>query len=239
LVNYHYADRILPVCEFNIKWETEFGIPRRKVEVIYNGVDVERFRPMEVEVKGARPIVVMSRIEKLKDILNMIEAMEYVSSEAPEVKCEIYGPIVDEKYFKACLRRAYELKVLDKILFMGSTDKPEIAYNRAEAVVQPSLSEGFPFTIIEAMSCGKPVVATSVGGVKEAIADAGIVVPPRSPRDLADAILRLHGDEDLRKRLGERARERVLKLFSRRRFIEEYRRLYLEVVSEYGVGEHT
>jgi len=239
LVNYHYADRILPVCEFNIKWETEFGIPRRKVEVIYNGVDVERFRPIEVEVEGARPIVVMSRIEKLKDILNMIEAMEYVSREAPEVKCEIYGPIVDEKYFKACLRRAYELKVLDKILFMGSTDKPEIAYNRAEAVVQPSLSEGFPFTVIEAMSCGKPVVATNVGGVKEAIADAGIVVPPRSPRDLADAILRLHGDEDLRKRLGERARERVLKLFSRRRFIEEYRRLYLEVVSEYGVGEHT
>ena len=239
LVNYYYADRILPVCEFNIRWETEFGIPRRKVEVIYNGVDVERFRPMEVEVEGARPIVVMSRIEKLKDILNMIEAMGYVSREAPEVKCEIYGPIVDEKYFKACLRRAYELKVLDKILFMGSTDKPEIAYNRAEAVVQPSLSEGFPFTVIEAMSCGKPVVATNVGGVKEAIADAGIVVPPRSPRDLADAILRLHGDEDLRKRLGERARERVLKLFSRRRFIEEYRRLYLEVVSEYGVGEHT
>lgn len=239
LVNYYYADRILPVCEFNVMWETEFGIPRRKVEVIYNGVDVDRFKPMDVEVKGVRPIVVMSRIEKLKDILNVIEAMEYISKEAPEIKCEIYGPIVDEKYFNACLRRAYQLKVLDKISFMGSTDKPEIAYNRAEVVIQPSLSEGFPFTVIEAMSCGKPVVATNVGGIKEAIADTGIVVPPRSPRDLADAVLRLHGDEDLRKKLGDRARERVLKLFSRRRFIEEYRRLYLEIVSEYGAGGHT
>ncbi|HDJ66389.1 MAG TPA: DUF3492 domain-containing protein [Nitrososphaeria archaeon] len=239
LVNYHYADRILPVCEFNIMWETEFGVSRRKVEVIYNGVDVDRFKPMEVEVKGVKPIVVMSRIEKLKDILNMVEALEYISKEAPEIKCEIYGPIVDEKYFNACLKRAYELNVLNKISFMGSTDKPEIAYNRAEVVVQPSLSEGFPFTVIEAMSCGKPVVATNVGGVKEAIADAGIVVPPRSPRDLADAVLKLLEDEDLRKRLGDRARERVLKLFSQRRFIEEYRRLYLEIVSEYGAGGYT
>ena len=76
-------------------------------------------------------------------------------------------------------------------------------------------------------------------GVKEAIGNAGLVVPPRSPRDLADAILKLHLDEGLRKRMGERARERALKLFSQRRFIEEYRRLYLEIVSEYGLGEHT
>ena len=239
LVNYYYADRILPVCEFNIRWEAEFGIPRRKVEVIYNGVDVERFKPMKVEVKGVRPIVIMSRVEKLKDILNVVEAMEYVSKEAPEIKCEIYGPIVDEAYFNTCLKRAYELNVLDKISFMGSTDKPEIAYNRAEVVVQPSLSEGFPFTVIEAMSCDKPVVATNVGGVKEAIGDAGLVVPPRSPRDLADAVLKLHRDEDLRERLGDRARERVLRLFSRRRFLEEYRRLYLEIVSEYRLGGHT
>jgi len=239
LVNYHYADRILPVCEFNIRWETEFGISRKKVEVIYNGVDVERFKPMDVDVKGAKPIVVMSRIEKLKDILNIVEAMEYISKEAPEIGCEIYGPIVDEEYFNACLRRAYELNVSDKILFMGPTDNPEIAYNRAEVVVQPSLSEGFPFTVIEAMSCGKPVVATNVGGVKEAIGDAGLVVPPRSPRDLADAILKLHLDEGLRKRMGDKARERALKLFSQRRFIEEYRRLYLEIVSEYGLGERT
>lgn len=238
LVNYHYADRILPVCEFNIRWEAEFGIPRRKIEVIYNGVDVDRFKPMEVEVKGFKPIVVMSKIEKLKDILNMIEAMEYISKEASEVKCEIYGPIIDEKYFNTCLKRAYELNVLDKISFMGATDRPEIAYNRAKVVVQPSLSEGFPFTIIEAMSCGKPVVATNVGGVQEAIADTGIIVPPRSPKDLADAVLKLLKDEDLRKELGRRARERVLKMFSQRKFIEEYRRLYLEIVSEYGVAGH-
>ena len=54
LVNYYYADRILPVCEFNVRWESRFGIPRSKIEVIYNGVDVERFRPMKVEVGGNR-----------------------------------------------------------------------------------------------------------------------------------------------------------------------------------------
>ncbi|RLI38713.1 hypothetical protein DRO64_11460 [Candidatus Bathyarchaeota archaeon] len=57
----------------------KFRVSRKKVKVIYNGVDVERFKPMDVDVKGAKPIVVMSRIEKLKDILNVVEAMEYIS----------------------------------------------------------------------------------------------------------------------------------------------------------------
>ena len=232
LVNYYYADRILPVCEFNVRWESRFGIPRSKIEVIYNGVDVERFRPMEVEVGENPPIVVMSRIEKLKDILNMISAMKYIKERSPKTVCEIYGPIVDEKYFHLCLRKAYELNVLDRVEFMGATDKPEQAYNRASVVVQPSLSEGFPYSVIEAMACGKPVVATDVGGVKEALGDAGIVVPPRSPKELADAILRILEDGELRRRLGERGRERVLKLFTYRRFLEEYRRLYLEIASE-------
>ncbi|RLI38712.1 hypothetical protein DRO64_11455 [Candidatus Bathyarchaeota archaeon] len=76
-------------------------------------------------------------------------------------------------------------------------------------VVQPSLSEGFLFTVIEAMSCSKPVIAINVRGVKEAIGDTGLVVPPRSPRDLADAILKLHLDEGLRKRMGDKARENL------------------------------
>ncbi len=82
------------------------------------------------------------------------------------------------------------------------------------------------------MACGKPVVDTDVGGVKEVLGDAGIVVPPTSSKELADAILRILEDGELRRRLGERGRERVLKLFTYRRFLEEYRRLYLEIASE-------
>lgn len=233
LVNYYYADRIFPVCDFNIEWEIEFGVPKWKIEKIYNGVDIERFKPMEVEVEpGVKPIVVMTRIEKLKDVLNVIEAMGYIVKEVPEAVCEIYGPVNDEKYFGTCLRKMRGLGLEERVRFMGPTDRPELAYNRAEVVVQPSLSEGFPFTVIEAMACGKPVVATDVGGVREAIGGAGIVVPPRAPKDLAKAVTTILADDFLRRELGRKARERVLELFTYERFIEEYRRVYLEMVSE-------
>ncbi len=138
LLNYYYADRILPVCELNVRWEFRFGIPRSKIEVIYNRVDVERFRPMEVEVGENPPIVIVSRIGKLKDILNVISAMKFVKEKSPKTICEIYGPIVDEKYFHLCLRKAYELNVLDRVEFMGATDKPEQAYNRASRRDSPT-----------------------------------------------------------------------------------------------------
>lgn len=233
LINYHYADKIIPVCEFNVEWEHEFGVPSKKIEMIYNGVDVNRFKPMKVELEeDIRPIVAMTRIEKLKDVLNIIEAMHYIDRKIPKARLEIYGPVSDEKYYELCLNKVDELELQGKVKFMGPTDTPEIAYNRAEVFVQPSLSEGFPFTVIEAMACGRPVVATDVGGVREAVGDAGIIVPPRAPKELAEAVTKLMEDRELREELGKRARERVLKLFTYRRFIEDYRRLYLETVTE-------
>ena len=232
-VNYHYADKIMPVCEFNVEWEEEFGVSPRKIEMIYNGVDVNRFKPMAVDVEeGVRPVVAMTRIEKLKDVLNIIEAMQYIGGKIPQARLEIYGPISDERYYELCLRKVDELELQEKVRFMGPTDTPEAAYNRAEVFVQPSLSEGFPFTVIEAMACGKPIVATDVGGVREAVGDAGIVVPPRAPKELAEAVVKLMDDRELREELGKRGRERVLRLFTYRKFVEEYRRADLETVTE-------
>ena len=229
-LNYYHADKVLPVCRFNARWEGLFGVSAEKVEVIYNGVDVERFKPLE-GLEEEKLIVVVSRIEKLKDTLNLIEALRFVLEEDGEVRCEVYGPIVDKTYYELCLRRIKELGIEDAISFMGPTPRPEIEYNRATLVVLPSLSEGFPYSVIEAMACGKLVIATSVGGVPEALRGCGILVPPRSPRLLADAILKGLRDERLRRELGARARRRVLRLFTKERFLEDYRRVYVEALS--------
>ena len=240
LLNYHCADKILPVCKFNVNWELELRVPEEKVEVIYNGVDVDRFRPMDVDVDRSRKrVVVMARIEKLKDILNVVEAMDHVRERVPEALCEIYGPISDESYYRVCRDRVTDLNLEDHVKFMGPTDKPEVAYNRADVVAQPSLSEGFPFTVVEAMACGKPVVATDVGGVREAIGGCGIVVPARSPRKLAEGIVKVLRDETLARRLGEAARRRVLSMFTYGRFVEDYRRVYVEALSEKVLREVT
>lgn len=231
-LNYYYADKLLPVCNFNVNWELELGVPTSKVEVIYNGVNIEKFKPIDLKLDDIPRIVMIGRIDKLKDIVNLIEAMVYVVKEFKDAVCEIYGPVDDEEYFELCKELVKQLKLEKNVLFMGATNKPEIAYNRATIVVQPSLSEGFPFSVVEAMACGKPVVATDVGGVKEALGEAGVIVPPRSPKDLAEAIIALLKDEKTRDEIGRKARERAEKLFSYQRFIEDYKRVYIEVISE-------
>ncbi|HDN01798.1 MAG TPA: DUF3492 domain-containing protein [Candidatus Bathyarchaeota archaeon] len=230
-LNYFYADRILPVCRFNIQWEEEFDVPPERVEVIYNGVDVNRFKPIP-KLESDKPlIVVMARIDKLKDLTNIIEAMSYVVDEVPDATCEIFGPIDDEDYYNVCLNFIEKLDLHEHVIFKGLTKTPEVEYNRAKVVAQPSISEGFPFSVVEAMSCGKTVVATDVGGVREALEGCGIIVPARSPKALAEALIKVLKNEKLRMELGKKARMKVLKNFSYQRFLTEYRRVYVEAIT--------
>ena len=86
-----------------------------------------------------------------------------------------------------------------------------------------------------AMACGKPVVATDVGGVSEILGDAGILVSPRNPRTLARGILKVLSDEELARELGLRARMRVLKKFPIWKIVKEYREIYRELIRRHGV----
>jgi len=90
-----------------------------------------------------------------------------------------------------------------------------------------SISEGFPYTLIEAMTCGRPCVATDVGGVTEAVGDTGLVVPPRRPAELAEACLTLLRDDELRQRLGRAARLRALEYFTVDRAVSAFDEIYM------------
>ena len=105
----------------------------------------------------------------------------------------------------------------------GRVDTPVNAYHAGSIVALTSISEGFPYTVVEAMACGRPVVCTNVGGVAEAVADTGIVVPPRDVTAVAEACVALLSDHERRRRLGALARERVLANFTLRRSLDAYR----------------
>jgi glycosyltransferase involved in cell wall biosynthesis len=102
-----------------------------------------------------------------------------------------------------------------------------------------SISEGFPFSIIEAMSCGRTTVSTDVGGVSEAVGDTGLVVPPREPEKLAAAALTLLKDDERRLKLGELARQRVIDRFTLRRSVDNFRTIYQELAGMPEVYEPT
>ena len=101
-------------------------------------------------------------------------------------------------------------------------------YRGADIVVVPSLSEAFGMATVEAMACGLPVVATDAGGLPEVVVDGetGLLVRRNDPRGLADALVRLAGDEQLRRRLGAAGRSRVEQLFSYDRIAVEVEELY-------------
>jgi glycosyltransferase involved in cell wall biosynthesis len=229
-LNYHYAERIVPVCEFNSRWETRLGVPAAKVQVVPNGVDGARFRPMVLDGAGdGRTIVAVIRVDRLKDTMNLIQSMRHVHAVRPDVRCLIYGPAPDADYARLCVRERARLGLDGCIDFRGFTREPEIAYNLGDVVVMSSISEGFPFALLEGMASGRAVVATDVGGIGEALGDAGLLVPPRQPKALGDAILRLLGDPALRQELGRRGRDRALRQYDVGGFIDAYRSVYQDV----------
>ena len=115
----------------------------------------------------------------------------------------------------------------EAVTFEGRVPEIRDAYAAGQVVVLCSITEGFPYTLIEAMTCGRPCVATDVGGVTEAVGDTGLVVPPRRPAELAKACLTLLRDADLRKRLGDAARLRALEYFTVDRAISAFDEIYM------------
>jgi glycosyltransferase involved in cell wall biosynthesis len=97
-------------------------------------------------------------------------------------------------------------------------------------VLNTSISEGFPYAVIEAMASGRCVVATDVGGVEEAVGDAGVLVAPLSPEAVAAACVDLLGNDERRHALGAAARERVRSMFTVQQSNDAYRQLYDELL---------
>ena len=109
----------------------------------------------------------------------------------PGARLRMFGsaPPGQEDYLERCKKLAAELGISELASFEGRVDNIRDAYAAGDVVVLCSITEGFPYTLIEAMTCGRVCVATDVGGVTEALADTGLVVPPRSPQSLAEACL--------------------------------------------------
>lgn len=227
-MNYHHADRIAPVCAFNTRWERYLGAPADRIEVIYNGVSPEVFTtgPAPSRAPGdPLELVSVARSDPNKDLETLLRAVA-VARRATPVRLRVFGSVTVPEYHAKVLALRAELGLEDVAEFVGHTSDVARVYRDADVVVQSSVSEAFPYALIEAMMTGAAVVATEVGGSAEAVGTAGILVPARDPEALAEAIVLLARDPALRARLGEEARERALTLFHRGRSVGEYRRAY-------------
>ena len=229
---YKEADRLLSVSEFNRRWQLELGAPVERTRVIYNGVEPGAFPAADGGVQKVPTVSWVGRIDPLKDLETLIRSFSAVRAVLSDARLKLYGPVPqgNEGYFAKLEQLVRQLSLERNVSFEGPISPVHKAYHAADVVVLSSVSEGFPYTPIEAMMCAKPVVATRVGGVGEAIGDSGKLVEPRQPEELGRALSELLLDASLRQALGAAARERALQHFT----LSDMNGAYGQVYGELG-----
>ena len=177
----------------------------------------------------------VGRFVEPKGYPHLLDAMVRIQAHLPEVKALLVG---DGELRPAMEEKVQKLGLSDSVVFTGiRRDVPEILA-LLDIFVLPSLWEGLPIALLEAMAAGLPVVATAVGGTPEVVVDGvtGFLVPPRDPQALADAILRLLRDPELRQRMGEAGRARVAAHFSIEQMVHKTEALYEQLLAEKGLA---
>jgi glycosyltransferase involved in cell wall biosynthesis len=238
---YSHADAIAPCCDYNHRWERRIGVEPERIHTAYYGVDPDAFAPSALAQDDAPVVVWAGRIDPLKDVETLLGAAAVVKASRPDVRFLLYGaaPPGNESYHTRCMKLYDELGLAETVSFEGFSSNILESYARASLVVLSSISEGFPYSTLEAMLCGKAVVATAVGGVAEQItAECGRVVRPRDPDALGAAILDVLGDMEVCQALSSAARERAASLFGIERFRATHRAIYeLVLASRPAVSE--
>jgi glycosyltransferase involved in cell wall biosynthesis len=208
--------------------------PKSIQSVIHNAVDLRRF-----SVKDSGPchrprVGIVGNLIPLKGHVDFLQMAFELTNRNVDAEYWIVGEDIHNSGYKKVLDdKTKELGLADRIRFLGHRgDIPEIL-NELDVAICSSHYEPFGRCVIEAMACGKPVVATNVGGIPEIIEDqiSGILVPPHAPSKMADAVASLASDPSLRAKLASSARRRVERLFGVETHVRQVSNVYNTIFS--------
>ena len=210
---------------------------RDKIEVIPVGVDTEKFKPLNIQ-EYENTLFFLSILDKFheyKGLEYLLKALKIVKDEIKNVKLIVGGEGDLKSYYQEI---ANSLGLENNVRFVGFIPDSKIVeyYNRCSAFVLPSYSsdqEGFGIVLLEALACGKPVITTEIVGVSKDVQEfnAGVVVKPRDVDSLANAIVEILQDEDLRRKMGENGRK-VDEKYSWHNIAGIMEKIYTELVGQ-------
>ena len=235
------ADRVIAVSHALKSAAEKFASPRDQIAVIYNGCDTGKFafdesaRSFLRRRKGISTesvvFIFIGHILKNKGIFELVEAFSLVMKKQLDSYLIFVGHGRDAKVLAQKVSKA---AMGSRIYFIGTRPYEEIPgwLSMADVLVLPSYNEGLPNVVVEAMACQRPVIATKIGGIPEAVVDgkSGILVEAKDPIALAEAMERLARDKDLRYQMGNVGRQIVMRKFLWDKNIEDLISLYKNII---------
>ena len=249
---YHLFDRLVvrrfgkiaAVSEAVARSLRRSGVPSAKIVTIDNGIDLSPFaqaRPILQEEISERPdalIGLVGRLTPQKGCEYFLRAAQRVLIDFPRTLFVLVGEGPDRRKLEELVR---DLNIAERVIFAGHREDMPGVYASLDILVLPSINEGLPMTLIEAMAAARPVIATPVGAIPKLIIpeQTGLLVNPRDPVGLAAALGRLISNPDLRHRLGRDGQAWVMRRFSAEAMAQQYAEIYQEVDAELMPGLHT
>ncbi|MQA92879.1 MAG: glycosyltransferase [Gemmatimonas sp.] len=234
---HHLAARIVVSAEAVAQ---HYGLAESQHDVIYAPVDVSRFGVVKATGNSGLQVGLIANWNPLKGIETFVRACAIVRQEVgEEFSSSLAGAKLEthREYARAIAELVETLNLATCITQHGFVDDVPGMLSDLDALVLSSNSEACPIAVLEGMAAGLPVVATDVGGVRElllgdATAPAGILVPPRDPEAMAQAIIRLWKERALRSELGRNGRRRAEELFSLARCAERHEAVYRSAIGQ-------
>lgn len=209
--------------------------PERFALIPGSGVNCERFKPDLFRKRfGNLQVLLPARILWDKGVAEFVEAARIVRERGGGVDFLMAGNPDEGNPTSVPLETIREWEQQGLVRWLGHVDDMAALYGRVDVVALPSYREGLPKGLIEAGACGLPLIATNVPGCKHVVEHGvnGLLVPPQAAEPLAEAVISLRDDPDLRERLGHAARRVVLEQFDERIILKHTREIYAELLGE-------
>ncbi|MDQ7782470.1 MAG: glycosyltransferase family 4 protein [Desulfomonilaceae bacterium] len=213
----------------------DFAVDRNRIDVIPNGVDTDYFTP-DLPQRSTHPsLIYVGRLVEQKDPLTLLKAFRLVVDDLPQARLVMVGngdlrPAIDE------FVRSHSLG--SRVQVLNGTKDIRRYLQKSWAFVLPSVFEGSPNVVIEAMACGLPIVSTRVDGVPELVRDyeTGFMVEPQNAEALAEAMIKVLSDDEKCRAMGSRAREKAAAEFSIETMARMTEQVFLDAAKRARIG---
>lgn len=230
------ASRVICLTQNGARLVQSFGCLPEKIYVIPNGVDINTFRPTSREQKGL--IMWIGRFVNEKGLIILINSIKILLNKGiSNFRLLLIGdgplrPLIQTQI------NSFHLENHVSIVSRINHDVVNSYLTQASLFILPSLKEGMPYVLLEAMACGKAVIASNIPGIKDIITNNvnGLLVPPKDPHALSEAIIKLLKDKKLLEQLGRNARQLMVERYDWKIITNQIEQVYLNAVNSVNLN---